>query len=567
MKLYTATIKEDAFEPRSSHAYYTRQKLLVIALVTLVSVIPLIGISLFSFQYYRSSWTDDTAAGLATSAGDRQEVIERFLADQNNLLTGIMNLYPPEYLSQQDNLERIFNATNQSGVITDLGVIDAGGNHLAYVGPFEQQLAGVNYAGTDWFAQAMQQGQYTSDIFSGFRGVPHFVMAVANQERTIILRATINSDMFNSLLASADVGPNGDAFILNRAGDAQTPSRLGSLATPFALDSLTGNAASTVFQTDDFIYAAASLNQGQWILVLKEDVNASLAGFYSARNKAIALIILAIVIIASVATLLASSIIDRIKLADEQRLDLNSRMQNVEKMALVGRLAAGVSHEINNPLQIIDNQAGWIGELLEDEKEGRVGEVEEYQDAVDKIRFQVKRAKGITHGLLGFARSGDEQLQRTNINGLVRETVSFMESTAEEKGIVIKRDLQENLPRIQTDPAKLQQVFLNIINNAIDAIGRDGAITVTTRTGNGNAVLAEFADTGPGLRDGAQKKIFDPFYTTKDSQNTGLGLSISYNIIQRLGGDIEARNQEQGGSVFTVTLPAGSEDEAQKPQE
>jgi len=554
MKMYTATIKKEALETGSRVSYYTRQKLLFILLMTLVSVIPLAGISYFSFSYYKNSWIDKTSAELASLADSRTEIIEQFLASQNNQLQTLVDLNSPEYLGQQANLEKIFNSINRSGVITDLGLIDQSGVHRAYVGPFAQQLADKNYAQADWFLEVIRNGDFTSDIFTGYRGIPHFVIAIADPARDSVLRATVNSDMFNSLLAEAEVGPGGDAYILNRAGELQTPSRLGSPEMPGG-DLAAGSPA--LYHTDDFIYAATSLRNGEWNLVLKEDINSSLAEFYSARNKAIVLIGLAVVLIITVATLLSSSLIDRIKEADQQRRQLNNRMQDVEKMALIGRLASSVSHEINNPLQIIESQAGWIGELLEDEKEGRVGDIGEYQDAVTKIRAHVRRARDITHRLLGFSKTGAEAPTEARINNLVRETVSFLKDDAEDNRIAIVSDLQKDMPLLVTYPSQLQQVFLNIMKNAIDAIGQDGTINIRTRTTSDDGANIEFADTGPGLGEGVQDRIFDSFFTTKQGRNTGLGLSISYNIIQRLGGDIEAKNREQGGSVFTITLPSG----------
>ncbi len=566
VKMYAATINKDALKPRSRNAFYSRQKLLLILVATLVSVIPLVGISYFSFQYYRNSSIEHTSVELASLAGSRKELIDLFLAEQDNRLASLMALYPPEYLSQQTNLEKVFNATNGSGVMTDLGVIDGAGDHLAYVGPFREQLAGRNYSGADWFAQVMRDGEYTSDIFSGFRGVPHIIVAAANPEKTMILRATVNSDSFNSLLAGAEVGSGGDAFILNSNGEAQTPSRLNDQTTPFSLADVSAAGSTSVFQTPDFIYAATSLNNGDWVLVLKEDIQSSLAEFYNARNRAIVLITLAIVLITTTAVLTISSMINRIQLADQQRTALNNRVLEAERMALIGRLASSVSHEINNPLQIIENQAGWIGELLEDEKGPRSRNYDEYLDAVAKIRAHVGRAKTITHKLLGFSRAHEADRAGTDINRLINETVSFLEHEAGKNRIQIEKHLDAGLPEVTTDPSELQQVFLNIVNNAIDAVGHDGKITISTWHADGS-VVTEIADTGPGLEEEVLRRLYDPFFTTKKGTSSGLGLSISYNIIQRLGGDIKARNREQGGSIFTVTLPVAAAEADQKHSE
>jgi two-component system NtrC family sensor kinase len=143
-----------------------------------------------------------------------------------------------------------------------------------------------------------------------------------------------------------------------------------------------------------------------------------------------------------------------------------------------------------------------------------------------------------------------------NINALVEETVSFLEKEAHNHRITIHRNLDSSLPPITTDSTHLQQVFLNILNNGVDAIGDDGEIVITTCLAE-KQVIVEFADNGPGLSADALKKVFEPFFTTKKmGSGTGIGLAISYNIMERLGGTIEARNGLEGGCIFRVTLPA-----------
>jgi two-component system NtrC family sensor kinase len=218
-------------------------------------------------------------------------------------------------------------------------------------------------------------------------------------------------------------------------------------------------------------------------------------------------------------------------------------------------MAANVAHEINNPLQIIGDQAGWLDELLDEEDPASLKNTEEYRTAFAKIKAQVKRASTITHRLLGFSRSTDGLKAPANINTLVEETVSFLEKEAANHRIAIRRNLDPALPAITTDSAQLQQVFLNILNNAFDAIGNDGAVTISTSRGGGQLAV-EFADNGPGLSEEGLKKVFEPFFTTKKAgSGTGIGLAISYSIVERLGGGIEVRNGRQGGCVFRVHFP------------
>jgi two-component system NtrC family sensor kinase len=554
--MYTATIPGSALKVRSRESYYARQKRLFVVVVILVAIIPLVSISWTASHFYQKSWLNKTTVELTSLANSRREIIDLFLDSQENILAGYAELYDLDWLSIPGNLEKLFKAMNHQGVIVDLGLIASDGSHRNYVGPFAEDLKDKNYAEARWFAEVMQSGRYISDVFTGYRGVPHFVVAVTDPTRSWVLRATINSELFNALLASAEVGPGGDAFILNRQGELQTPSRLGITALPAQEKGLLHAGGDlTIHHSPDALYATTGMKNNAWTLVLKTDIATSLADFYRARQRDHLIIACAALLILAVSTFLVRSMMNKVEGADQQRMLLYDRIRYSEKMALIGRMAANVAHEINNPLQIIGDQAGWLDELLSEEDPKQLKNTEEYRAAFAKIRAQVKRASTITHRLLGFSRSTDGLKSAVNINTLVEETVSFLEKEATNHRIAIRRNLDPALPEITTDTTQLQQVFLNILNNAFDAIGNDGAVTITTSRSNGHLAV-EFADSGPGLPEEVLKKVFEPFFTTKKAGcGTGIGLAISYSIVERLGGGIEVRNGKQGGCVFRVNLP------------
>ncbi len=558
MKMYAATVPGEMLKIKPREAYYARQKQLFILVFIIVSVVPLVIINWHSSRYYQESWLKKTSAELAGIADSRKELVDLFLSTQEQQLSGFVELYDGNFLSQQSNLYRIFQLFNRSGVITDLGVIDSSGRHLAYVGPFMKELAGKNYASAEWFHHVMQSGRYVSDVYSGYRNVPHFIIAVTDSGKSRILRATINSELFNALVASANVGPGGDAFIINEKGELQTPSRRGRTELlPEELEKVAmfiANQGKTQ-QIGGHLYSISPLNEGNWLLVLETDINSSLAGFYKARKLGIMIIICASILILIVSVILIHSMVKRIAKADRQRMLLTDNVRHVEKMALIGRLAASVAHEINNPLQVITDQAGWMDELLDEETPGKVTNFGEYRQSIGKIRNQVKRAGAITHRLLGFSRSPEGEWTQIDINEVVEDTILLLENEAQKHRITIQRKYQTAMPQVRTDSSQLQQVFLNILNNAVDAIGQDGRIEVATSLVD-QRVLIEFADTGAGIPPEALGKIFDSFYTTKQKgKGTGLGLSISQSIMQRLGGDIRAENRKEGGSLLAISLP------------
>src|SRR5438128_6809392 len=219
-----------------------------------------------------------------------------------------------------------------------------------------------------------------------------------------------------------------------------------------------------------------------------------------------------------------------------------------EKMSAVGQLIAGVAHELNNPLTAILGYA----QLLESE-----GLNDRASDFVRKLFKQAQRTHRVVQNLLSFARQRTPQKQEVDIRKVLEETLALRDYDLKVHKITLERDLEPDLPAVTGDPHQLEQVFLNIINNAVDAIletGQGGTLKVRVSNQSGQ-VRAEFRDSGPGIKD--PKRIFDPFYTTKSvGKGTGLGLSICYGIVKEHGGDIIAHNPADGGAVVEVRLPA-----------
>jgi PAS domain S-box-containing protein len=219
-----------------------------------------------------------------------------------------------------------------------------------------------------------------------------------------------------------------------------------------------------------------------------------------------------------------------------------------EKMSAVGQLIAGVAHELNNPLTAILGYA----QLLESE-----GLNDRATDFVRKLFKQAQRTHRVVQNLLSFARQRKPQKADVDIRKIVDETLALRDYDLKVNNIVLERETMVDAPSVTADPHQLEQVFLNIINNAVDAIlegGKGGKLKVRIHSADGQ-VRVEFLDSGVGIKD--PNRIFDPFYTTKSvGKGTGLGLSICYGIIKEHGGDITAHNRAEGGACVEVKLPA-----------
>ncbi len=234
---------------------------------------------------------------------------------------------------------------------------------------------------------------------------------------------------------------------------------------------------------------------------------------------------------------------------------LKERMLQSQKLAALGELSAGIAHEINNPLAIIRQEAEWMQHLLKEEPLA-AGEVQELQGSLRQVVEQVERCTAIIRNLLDFARKRVPVVQAVDLNRIIEDMTMLVEQEAKNNNIKIVRRYELQLPLIFSDAPQLRQVILNLLTNASQAIGRDGAITITTRMAGYAAVTIKISDTGCGIPAENLGKIFDPFFTTKPTgRGTGLGLAISHGMILRLGGRITVASQVGRGTTFTVRLP------------
>jgi signal transduction histidine kinase len=224
------------------------------------------------------------------------------------------------------------------------------------------------------------------------------------------------------------------------------------------------------------------------------------------------------------------------------------------KMASLGRLSAGVAHEINNPLAIINEKAGLIKDLLT--FTGKYDHDPKLLALIDSVLSSVERCAGITRRLLNFARRSGGRLQDIDIGAVVSEVLDFMGKEAEYRCLGIETEIPEDLPRFRSDLGRLQEILLNLFTNAFAAMDDGGRMTITVRSRKRQLVEISVADTGHGIPQSDISRVFEPFFSTKIGKGgTGLGLSITYGLIQELGGDIRVKSKVGEGTIFIVTLP------------
>jgi two-component system NtrC family sensor kinase len=260
------------------------------------------------------------------------------------------------------------------------------------------------------------------------------------------------------------------------------------------------------------------------------------------------------------AFMLSGRMVNRISVADSEKEMLNQQVVETGKLASVGELAAGIAHEINNPVAIMVEEAGWIQDLLEEEEFQASENFAEFKRALAQIKIQGLRCKDITYKLLSFARKTDSRIQDIQINDLITDLVSLSGQRGKYSMVEIHSQQAEHLPLLRLSVSELQQVFLNLINNAIDSMDRKGGKLFIATRPEDRYVVVEMTDTGTGIPEANLPRIFDPFFTTKPvGKGTGLGLAICYGIIRKMGGEIKVRSTLNVGTTFTIYLPIPEE--------
>jgi len=552
------------------HDYYRSLTRKMILTIIIVSFIPLILVGNIILYRFHVSYHEKVEAHLQELVLKHKQTIDNFLKEKLGDIRFQAETFCFDELKDVSFLQDRLDMLQQSfgPVFVDLGVINSQGLQVAYAGPF--RLGEALYFEAEWFKKAMKTKYFISDVFLGLRGLPHFIIAVQDNWKgdPWILRATIDFVAFNDFVKNIRIGETGFAYILNREGKFQTkpffdiPPKNEPYRDFLKIKEDDPKKVQIVEKKDDSgkktIYVASFLKDGDWLLVYQQNHRDAYIDLYRTIVVAIMIMVFGTLGIVFAALFLSRRMVDRIAMADHDKEMMDKQIIETGKLASIGELAAGIAHEINNPVAIMVEEAGWIKDLLEEEEFHKSENLDEYERALNQIKTQGQRCKEITHKLLSFARKTDARIQETHINELIRELVSLSEQRAKYSKITIHKNLENNIPVTYLAPSEMQQVLLNLINNAIDAMGsRGGELTISTHfEPQERFIVIEISDNGLGIPEANLTRIFEPFFTTKPvGKGTGLGLSICYGIIQRMGGQIDVESVIDSGTTFRIRLP------------
>jgi two-component system NtrC family sensor kinase len=534
---------------------YTRLRRQMLTVLLLFGLAPLVAMGVAGFLANREEAEARARAVVEAAVQGRKAALELFLDARLDALAAVAS-QPLSALATTGGLERAHRLLpHGAGGFIDLALLDAKGRCLAYTGPYGPPPP---EASAPWLEEAAVLGRYQSDVVLAAGRFRHVLLAVARREggELHVLRATLDAAALGAILGEGGFETTTDLLLVNRAGAVQAAldetihrplSPAGVAMPPFhsGVRIVEGE-----LDARRAILASAWLRD-RWALVARQRLP-GLPGDLLAHPIVLAVFVLGALLVPPLSLLVARHRLQQIQALEAERATLLESVAQSQKMATIGRLAATVAHEINNPLAVIGAQVGVMSDCLEGAKDGALAR--ELSERVQKVEAQVERARAVTHRLLGFSRRVGSDLEPVDLRAALEEAVGFVEKASEASGTRFVRNYQLDVPTVRTSLAQAQQVFLNLVNNAVDALGGEGEVLLSIRGGD-EGVVVTIADDGPGIPESTLRHLFEPFHSTKKGDHAGLGLAICREIMQTLGGAISVESREGQGTAFTLRFP------------
>jgi two-component system NtrC family sensor kinase len=546
---------------RYDHAYFGQLRRKLRWQLLVVYVTPLLLLAFYFHYEYGVTLRNGIDNHLRSAAENRRNTVDLFLQER---VANVRSIFRSEEFTlspEPGSMDKLLaDIRRESSTFVDLGLFGPDGRLAAYAGP-HLSLLGKDYSGEEWFQTMLKQNQdfFISDVYLGFRNKPHFIVAVRRsiEDQMWIMRASVDPEKFGEFVGGSYLVQNAEAFIVNSRGQRQTFYGGGP---PETEQSRVGDRTPETQVTEvevggkKYVRALAWLDENDWALVVRVPKVKAYAPLFHARIVLLAIMLSALLSIVMVVLRNTQNLIAKLEAADKTKEDLRLQLFNAAKLASVGEIAAGVAHEINNPLAIIYEEASMMEDIV-DPQFGQNIEPADLKERFEAIKEAAMRGRSITGKLLAFARRHDPNPEPTDINPLLDRVLKVKEVDFKVSNIRVIRDYRDDLPPAMVNPNQMDQVILNLLNNAKDAMDKGGKITIRTRF-QAQWVCIEVKDTGHGMPPEIMGKIFYPFFTTKGvGKGTGLGLSISYGIVESLGGRIEVESELGKGTTFTIYLP------------
>ncbi|MCP3951884.1 MAG: two-component sensor histidine kinase [Desulfobacterales bacterium] len=546
--------------PIKSHFHFRRIWEITMLLTAGVTLVPLITLGIIDYNLARESFESEALLRMDQLVSNTRRSVSFYLAERKNALDNVVRYNAYQTLAVSDHLEsHLVDLKRNFADFTRLGIYDAQGKPVINTGPDETPVS----RSQKWMAAKDTRIQIT-DTFRNRNGDPRFGISAGHgipRGGYYTLRADLDARALHGILKDLELGEQADVFVVNTTGVLQTPSRYyGDILEKVQLPLLSFIRDIRVTERTDnlgeaVIIGYADIEGSPFMLMIVQPKSELMKSWLDTHMKLIWILALSILVVIMVIIGVGTYLVDMIFKADQERAMIQHRAEHTNQMASIGRLAAGVAHEINNPLAIINEKAGLVKDLFTFKEEYKGDD--RLMQQMDHIIGSVERCAYITKRLLRFARHIDDiQVREVDLSDVIRETLEFLHKEAEYRSITVEMDASEDISRIMSDRGKLQQIFLNLINNAFAAMSDGGHLDVRIEQSRADAVSVHVTDNGIGISRHNVKRIFEPFFSTKKKDGgTGLGLSISYGLVQEINGRISVESELGQGTTFHITLP------------
>jgi two-component system NtrC family sensor kinase len=544
-----------------------------ISVLVATALVPLMVVTIIHYQLLQKSVDSELRFRTERLASNAKRAVTFFLEERLNALRFTVNEFNYDQLANPDYLAEILrNLKLGFGGLTDLSVIAQKGKQIAYAGPYN--LEGRDYSNQHWFVECHDCPFYVSDVFRGHRDIPHIIIAVKSflpDGSFFILRATLDTDRLIQLLESYETGAHAHIFLVNRSGIVQTPSKQhGDIFQKMSLPvpNFSERTQVSLVQNDKdqslivgYAYIFTKIADTPFILMVIKDKARMMHVWRLFRSNINWFVGSGTLAILAVIVITCTFLINKLYHADKAKAEAMALMEQSNQLASIGQLAAGVAHEINNPLALINETAGYVKDLFMLKEQYR--QDNELIGYIDDVLDAVERCATITRQLLRFARKFEVKIEEVNLKEVISDVLVFHDKEAAYRNIKVYVDVPKDMSPIKTDRSKLQQVLVNLVNNAFQAVDDGCLLDIEVSPEESDKVCIVIRDTGCGMPEENLPKIFEPFFTTKDgNKGTGLGLAITYGLVKKLHGDITVKSKLHEGTTFTITLPTRIEEES-----
>ncbi len=544
------------------HFSFRGKWLMIVFFTTVVTLTPLLVITMVDYRLTRKAFESEARMEVSRMVSNAWRGVAHLLAQRRATLEFIARDNSLAELMAPGRLETLLvNLKRGMTDVLDLSVVDENGVFLARGGPdvpANQPL----FSEAD-FTRTATEGFFVGNVAPVPDHQPQLVIALRCDRQAggfFVLCAILDAGLLDGPLSELDLDEGDDAFIANGQGILQTSTKLhGERFGVAALTLPATNEGTRVSQAADpdgkaVLIGMAPIPGSPFQLVMVRQKSGIMDRWLRPRMQLLGFLSFSILIIIVSILAVATYMVGRLHSSDQRRLQALHQVEYANKMISIGRLASGVAHEVNNPLAIINQKAGLIKDLftLTPEWAGN----RKLIGLVDDVLTSVSRCGTITKRLLDFSRHMESSLETVNIEAVIRQVLAFTEKDAERRDIIVRVDAANGIPSFESDRGNLQQILLNLTNNAFAAMTEGGLLEIDVDLADTDHVRIAVKDTGCGIPEADLKRVFEPFFSTGEGHaGTGLGLSVTYGMVVEMGGEITVQSHVGKGTCFTVTLP------------